>query len=175
MQTVRERADPETAVASAWWRGEQGVRTFRMSWLRLYAILAVAHVLAFVVICALQHTLVPMIFVRLIRGALLLDAVAAIVVALCFTVRIGPIGIQGHNFWSVRTRMRWKDIEAVEPSRLLGLPWLKIRGRGTPGVMWLPLFFSRRRAFVEALAQAAPDSDPVRKAAEASVVSTVRK
>jgi hypothetical protein len=152
---------PTEQVDPRWWRNERTVTTYRFSWLRLYAIMAAWEAVLLVLVAVVIGHVASDIFAGLLLMALLIVLLASLAMALTFTIHVGETGIQGHNLWGNRSRMRWEEIEAAVPSQMLGLPWLKVRARNSRSVMWLPLFFASRRAFYENVARFAPPSCPI--------------
>lgn len=139
-----------------WWQGERNSRRFRLSWLRLFAILVLTE-LAPILILA-RRDILQSPFRTLIPSWLLAMLLLAVATASYYGTRIGKRGLQGFTFWGMPSRIRWEEITALRSSRLLGLPWLIVRSNKSRSAMWLPLFYANQRGFFAAISEFAPPS-----------------
>jgi hypothetical protein len=73
------------------------------------------------------------------------------------TVHVGPNGIVLYR----THRLAWQDLQAAEPARFLGLPYMRLRrSRGLPWL--LPLYLRGPRPIQESLFAFAPRDCPAR-------------
>ncbi len=76
---------------------------------------------------------------------------------------VDPNGIGGRNNWLVYHRLKWSDIESVEPWLIPGYRYLQVNGVGKRWAFWLPLFFTDMPGFRSAVARYAPPGNPLRR------------
>ena len=147
--------------------GENKTMTFRTSWLRLYATMAF-----WFIVLVLPTIVLPLLTGRMLRPidfsalfvGLMGELFFAVLFSLCFPVRLHSEGLRGFNAWGVPCRVAWDEITTVTPSRALGLPWLIVRSRRRQNVLnalWVPLYFTDKSKFWEALTEFAPPSSPL--------------
>jgi hypothetical protein len=141
---------------------EKKAKTFRVSWLRLYATMAFLELLVLLPSLFLMHHRLPSVSdVPAVLAALLAMLGFAFLLAVFFPTRLNADSIKGFNFWGLPCKMSWEEIVSVTQSRALGLPWLIVRSNRIRNAMWMPLFYADSQGFREALAEFAPPSCPL--------------
>ena len=136
--------------------------------LRLYLMLSVPTqlVLGAILAAVAWSGRAPTVDDRLLFGAALAAAGVALIptsllVAHLGRVVIGPSGVELPGRLGLRRTIAWNAIEAVEPVRLLGVRYLKVRTiTGRPA--WLPVI--RSEVYRDAIARSAGEEHPVSRA-----------
>lgn len=82
-------------------------------------------------------------------------------VSILSPVRLSSDGIYGHSFWGKKRFVRWQEVRAVKPIRILNLRFLRIYSTGNGKVTWLPLFQARKAEFIQEIQRLAPGDNPV--------------
>jgi hypothetical protein len=76
---------------------------------------------------------------------------------------VDPEGIGGRNNWLVYHRLKWSEIESVEPWLLPGYRYVQVNGAGRHWAFWLPLFLTDMPGLRSAVARYAPLGNPLRR------------
>ena len=85
--------------------------------------------------------------------------IASWAISRIWPVAVSSDGLFGPSFSGKHVFIRWSDISAVRPLRLVNLPYLRIYGQGK--VIWLPLFQSHLSEFRQEVHRLAPTENPV--------------
>jgi hypothetical protein len=94
-------------------------------------------------------------------GGVLAAFLCAWLVALYFTLKVGPHGVYGHSFWGVRQFVGWQEIADIRTFDFFNLGFLRLYGVGRTRPVWMPLFLARRAECVQELRRVAPPGNPV--------------
>lgn len=87
--------------------------------------------------------------------------IAALLCKLLFPLRITPEGVHGHSAWGLPRYIRWRDLTAVRPFRLLHLKYVRLYSRHQKHAVWIGLFLAEPEKFrAQVQAHALPD-DPL--------------
>ena len=133
--------------------------------LRLYLMLSVPAqlVLGAIFAAVAWSGRAPTVDDRLLFGAALAAAgialiPASLLVAHLGRVMVGPSGVELPGRSGLRRTIAWNAVESVEPVRLLGVRYLKLRTiTGRPA--WLPVI--RSEDYREAIARSAGEEHPI--------------
>jgi hypothetical protein len=145
--------------------GEKKTRTFRLSWLRAYAVLTFWVCLILSVpfgFSLVSGEITPARLAAILLPALVYLLISAFLYSVCFPTRLNESEVRGFNFWGLPGRMAWEEIASATPSRLLGLPWMIVRSHRTRNALWLPLFYADVPGFWRAVDDFASGDSPLR-------------
>jgi hypothetical protein len=90
-----------------------------------------------------------------------LSFVGSCMASYLFPDAISPEGVYGHGFWGQRQFVRWEDITAVRPLRILSLRWLRVYSRTDNKTTWLGLSHSRAIEYYQEIKRLAPSDSPI--------------
>lgn len=84
-----------------------------------------------------------------------------------YRVRMTDEGIHGGTIWSTPVYMSFAEMETVEPRRICGMSYLRIRSfRESCPPLWLPRFLATPKAFQEAITEQTSSFHPLRRSLE---------
>jgi hypothetical protein len=151
-----------------WWKSEQQVKTFRLSYLWVFAFYLGSLGLAYFLHPFYHGGIMPPTeFFRLLFSF----AVASFLLYVWFPVRVGERGIQGHNCFGLPLRFRWEEIDKVSLFHM-GLPWLRIAPKKRGWAIYMPAFLQEKAQFYQEIQQWIPPENPLRQYLEARATKT---
>jgi hypothetical protein len=89
--------------------------------------------------------------------------------------RLSSEGVCGNSFRGVRRFVRWQDIVAVKPLRILNLRFLRLYPADGTCPVWMGLFHAHEKEFDEELKRLAPANSPILTHTEQTRISTNAK
>jgi len=146
-------------------RQAQRQRSFRMSWLRLYAVMGSLTFLGTFILVGMGWGIeVVLGMPALLLGQLLFQALFALWLCQSYPIRVTPEGLTAMTFWGKRASLPWEEIEGARPRSFLFLPHLVVSSKTRGITLWVPLFVGDQPDFVTALQEHVPEDSPVRQA-----------
>jgi hypothetical protein len=143
----------------------QKTATFRMSWLRLYAVLGTMTFFGTVVPLGFLLGVQPLLGMGAVfLGQLLFEALFALAMCSAFPTTVSAESLGATTFWGKRLALRWDRIEAAQQRSFLFLPYLVVTSKDGGAPLWVPLFVADRVGFAAALQENAPEDSPIRQA-----------
>ena len=103
-----------------------------------------------------------LVYSVMLTATIALEAIFAAIFVAYFRVYVSPLGIRCFDFWGRYRNIAWPHIASVEPTSLLGLPYLKLHSPEENRPIWLPLFLRRPVEFWQLVLSWLPPDSPLR-------------
>ena len=143
-----------------WWKTDTQTRSFRFSFLWLFAFCL--GTTALLVVYGLLRGIPQGVFWPIFLGCLLWFALFSVLLVGAFPVKVSESGLQGQNCWGGACRFCWDELERVSKFNFLGLRFLRITARQGGLAMHLPVFLRDSWGFWEQVVRFAPEDNPLR-------------
>jgi hypothetical protein len=104
-----------------------------------------------------------------VQATLILIGVVAAFVALCtafFTITVMPHGLRGYNARGLYSTVEWAEVEYVENTLMLGVPYLLVYFREAKEPLTIPTWLSNMPGFLLAVKRSAGPSHFLSRALE---------